>query len=56
MMATVIAVVLALLLLTFFHVVIGELVPKGISLGYSEQHRAAAWLRRCAASSRSSSR
>ena len=35
-MATVIAVVLALLLLTFFHVVIGELVPKGISLGYSE--------------------
>ena len=36
-MATVIAVVLALFLLTFFHVVIGELVPKGISLGYSEQ-------------------
>jgi CBS domain containing-hemolysin-like protein len=36
-MATVIAVVIALLLLTFFHVVIGELVPKGISLGYSEQ-------------------
>jgi magnesium and cobalt exporter, CNNM family len=35
-MATVLAVVLALLLLTFFHVVIGELVPKGISLGYSE--------------------
>jgi CBS domain containing-hemolysin-like protein len=35
-MATVIAVILALLLLTFFHVVIGELVPKGISLGYSE--------------------
>src|SRR3954462_11957491 len=31
-MATLIAVVLALLLLTFFHVVIGELVPKGISL------------------------
>jgi putative hemolysin len=36
-MATVIAVVLALLLLTFFHVVVGELVPKGISLGYSER-------------------
>jgi CBS domain containing-hemolysin-like protein len=36
-MATIIAVILALLLLTFFHVVIGELVPKGISLGYSEQ-------------------
>ena len=35
-MATVLAVVVALLLLTFFHVVIGELVPKGISLGYSE--------------------
>jgi CBS domain containing-hemolysin-like protein len=36
-MATVIAVILALLLLTFFHVVVGELVPKGIALGYSEQ-------------------
>ena len=36
-MATVIAVILALLLLTFFHVVVGELVPKGISLGYSER-------------------
>ncbi len=36
-MATVIAVILALLLLTFFHVVAGELVPKGISLGHSEQ-------------------
>ena len=35
-MATVIAVILALFLLTFFHVVVGELVPKGISLGYSE--------------------
>src|SRR3954466_12493197 len=35
-MATILAVILALLLLTFFHVVVGELVPKGISLGYSE--------------------
>ncbi len=35
-MATALAVALALLLLTFFHVVIGELVPKGISLGHSE--------------------
>ena len=37
LMATVIAVLIALLLLTFFHVVAGELVPKGISLGYSEK-------------------
>src|SRR5581483_1014508 len=37
LMATVIAVVLALLLLTFFHVVIGELVPKGLALGQAEQ-------------------
>jgi putative hemolysin len=37
LMATIIAVAIALLLLTFFHVVIGELVPKGLSLGYSEQ-------------------
>jgi magnesium and cobalt exporter, CNNM family len=36
-MATALAVVLALLVLTFFHVVIGELVPKGISLGHSER-------------------
>jgi putative hemolysin len=36
-MATALAVVIALLLLTFFHVVIGELVPKGVALGYSEQ-------------------
>jgi putative hemolysin len=35
-MATALAVVLALLILTFFHVVVGELVPKGISLGHSE--------------------
>jgi CBS domain containing-hemolysin-like protein len=36
LMATALAVVLALLVLTFFHVVVGELVPKGISLGHSE--------------------
>jgi magnesium and cobalt exporter, CNNM family len=36
-MATALAVVLALLVLTFFHVVVGELVPKGISLGHSEK-------------------
>jgi putative hemolysin len=36
-MATAIAVAIALLVLTFFHVVVGELVPKGISLGHSER-------------------
>jgi CBS domain containing-hemolysin-like protein len=35
-MATALAVVIAYLILTFFHVVIGELVPKGIALGHSE--------------------
>src|ERR671932_2810368 len=35
-MATAVAVALAYLLLTFFHVVIGELVPKGIALKHSE--------------------
>jgi CBS domain containing-hemolysin-like protein len=35
-MATALAVAIALLVLTFFHVVVGELVPKGISLGHSE--------------------
>ncbi len=37
LMAAAIAVAVALLVLTFFHVVAGELVPKGISLKYSEQ-------------------
>ena len=35
-MATILAILLAYLILTLFHVVIGELVPKGIALGHSE--------------------
>jgi CBS domain containing-hemolysin-like protein len=36
LMASFLAIILAYLLLTFVHVVIGELVPKGIALGHSE--------------------
>jgi len=36
LMATLAAILLAYLILTFFHVVIGELVPKGIALGHPE--------------------
>ncbi len=35
--ATLVAVIIAYLILTFFHVVIGELVPKAIALGHSER-------------------
>jgi CBS domain containing-hemolysin-like protein len=35
--ASAIAVVFAFLVITFLHVVIGELVPKGLALGYSER-------------------
>src|SRR5215210_5287205 len=36
-MATILAVALALLVITYLHVVIGELVPKGIALGNPER-------------------
>src|SRR3954447_4391290 len=37
LMATLLAVILALLVITYLHVVIGELVPKGIALGNPER-------------------
>jgi putative hemolysin len=37
LMASILAVILALLIITYFEVVIGELVPKGIALGHPER-------------------
>ncbi len=36
-LASVLAVILAFLIITFFHVVVGELMPKGLSLAYSDR-------------------
>ena len=37
LMATALAVILALLVITYMHVVVGELVPKGIALGHPDR-------------------
>ena len=53
--AAFVSVLLAFLIITYLHVVIGELVPKGIALGHPER-TALAVSTPCARSSSSSSR